>query len=236
LEYDGGDRTAIIDRDWKVIPDDTSEYTITATQGWDSVNEGLARGGGVDTITLNVLASAVDGFYVGQNVFLRSGTGQDQVAICTAYDGGTKVATVEPAWYTQPDVTTGYVMRGIHTHTIAEIQAGLATAAALATHDGKLDGVVTVADAIQAVTDNLPNSGALTNLDAAITSRATVAGVEGIVIDGAVDFQTALARVLAAATNEATIAGSVLTLRNAADDADVGTVTLSAGGRAVTWS
>jgi len=109
-QYDGGTRTATVDRNWKQQPDITSEIIITAWPGREHVNEGLAQGGTLSTITLNILASDFDGVYNGQTVFIRSGYGEDQVATVTAYDGITKIAAITPDWQLIPDSTSGYVM------------------------------------------------------------------------------------------------------------------------------
>jgi hypothetical protein len=121
LEYDGASRTATVDRDWKILPDDTSEFVISANAGREHVNEGLAQGGTISTITLNANASSIEGSYVGQVVFLRSGTAQDQAQPVIAYDGATKVATLEHDWHTAPDSTTAYVMLPYHTHVVEHI-------------------------------------------------------------------------------------------------------------------
>lgn len=110
LEYDGATKTATVDRDWKVLPDATSEYVIYADAGREHVNEGLAQGGSPVSITLNANASASDDAYIGQRVFIRSGTGADQARRIAAYDGTTKVATVTSAWSVVPDTTSAYVM------------------------------------------------------------------------------------------------------------------------------
>lgn len=110
LEYNGTSKTATVDRNWKVNPDATSVFQILASAGREHVNEGLAQGGTSTTITLNALASAVDDVYVGQAVFVRSGTGEDQRKFVTAYNGTTKVATVHTPWDVTPDTTSAYVM------------------------------------------------------------------------------------------------------------------------------
>jgi hypothetical protein len=110
LQYDGTTKTATVDRNWKVNPDDTSEFQIIANPGREHVNEGLARGGTSMTITLNTLASDDDDAYGGQVVFIRSGSGEDQARRITAYNGTTKIATVHHAWDVVPDSTSGYVM------------------------------------------------------------------------------------------------------------------------------
>jgi hypothetical protein len=109
-QYDGFSRTATVDRNWKELPDITSEFIITAWPGREHVNEGLAQGGTADTITLNTLASSADNVYDGQTIFLRSGTGEDQIATVITYDGLAQVATISPNWQVIPDTTTGYVM------------------------------------------------------------------------------------------------------------------------------
>ena len=110
LQYDGATRTATVDRNWKVNPDVTSEFAITADAGRNHVNEGLAQGGDTNTITLNALASSIDDMYVPQLVFIRSGTGEDQVATIIGYVGATKVATIDKNWSVIPDTTSGYMI------------------------------------------------------------------------------------------------------------------------------
>jgi len=135
LEYAGATRIAYVGRDWKVLPDGTSEFLIFADAGWDSVNEGRAQGDGANGIILNALAKPIDDIYNGQTIFLRSGTGQDQVRLIQDYDGATKVATVSSPWEVQPDATTNYVIRGTFTYTDAE----LATLVQAMPIDGSLD-------------------------------------------------------------------------------------------------
>lgn len=63
---------ATVDRNWRVKPDATSEFILYVNSGREHVNEGLAMGGTVNTITLNANASSTDNAYVGQTIFLRS--------------------------------------------------------------------------------------------------------------------------------------------------------------------
>jgi hypothetical protein len=110
LQYDGDDKIATVDRNWKVLPDNTSVFQIIAFPGREHVNEGLLQGATSTTATLNTLASSIDNAYVGQAIFIRSGTGDDQRRFVVSYNGTTKVATVHKAWGTIPDTTSGYVM------------------------------------------------------------------------------------------------------------------------------
>ena len=114
VEYDGDTKTAVVDRNWKFNPDGTSEYIITGWPGRQHVNEGLARGGDTNTIILNTLASSANNAYNGQLVFIRSGTGEDQIGHVIAYDGTTKIATISPNWVITPDTTSVYIMIPFH--------------------------------------------------------------------------------------------------------------------------
>lgn len=124
FQYAGATKTAVIDRDWKIQPDTTSGYVIVSWAGREHVNEGLARGGTANTITLNALASSLNGNYKRQGVFVRSGLGQDQVRMVIAYDGATKIATVDEAWGIIPDITSGYIIVPIRGDTIEDMYAG----------------------------------------------------------------------------------------------------------------
>jgi len=120
-QYDGTTRIATVDRDWKVTPDATTEYRVMAHPGREHVNEGLAQAGAAGTITLNALASSSNDAYNHQIVFLRSGTGEDQVRSIIDYNGTTKVATLSENWAVNPDSTTGYVILPNHIHEPSEI-------------------------------------------------------------------------------------------------------------------
>jgi hypothetical protein len=69
-----------------------------------------AQAGGTDTLTLDASASATTGFYVGATLTLTGGTGAGQSGLITAYDGGSKVATVTAGWATVPDATTTFTI------------------------------------------------------------------------------------------------------------------------------
>lgn len=109
-EYVGSTRTAILDRDWKTQPDNTSLFMILADPGREHVNEGLVRGGSNNTVRLNANASTDDDSYLGQIVFIRSGYGADQARKIISYDGATQTATVNPNWDIVPNTTSAYVM------------------------------------------------------------------------------------------------------------------------------
>jgi hypothetical protein len=123
LEYDGATKTATVDRNWKVAPDATSVFQLIANPGREHVNEGLAQAGTSNTITLNSLASDQDDVYIGQAVFIRSGTGEDQTGLVQSYNGTTKVATMHEAWAITPDSTSAYVMLPFLSHLVTDAMA-----------------------------------------------------------------------------------------------------------------
>lgn len=127
FEYDGASKTITVDRDWKVNPDATSEYIIVGDAGREHVNEGLITAATANTVTLNANASAIDNAYVEQVVFIRSGTGQDQARAIVSYDGTTKVATVYPAWVTNPSTDSGYAILPLQVFTLSDLSSAVSS-------------------------------------------------------------------------------------------------------------
>lgn len=100
---------AIADAVWDEA---TAGHNISGTFGQVlfPIRAGTAQGGGATTITLDALANANDDFYNGSLVFLTGGTGALQARSITDYVGATKVATISPAWATNPDATSVFVI------------------------------------------------------------------------------------------------------------------------------
>jgi hypothetical protein len=208
LQYNGASKTATVDRDWKVLPDATSEYVIKGDAGRDHVNEGLVQAGTSTTVTLNALASASDGAYTGQLIFLRSGAGADQAKIVTAYNGTTKVATIDGTWAVIPNTTSGYSMLPsspvmLNSTTQASIDAIEADVAAL--------NNISVADVNAQVLDVLT-----TDTFAEVTVPAATASIKDMV-----HYTFSKAR------NKITQTDTTFTLRNDADDGNLATATVT---------
>jgi len=121
LQYDGSTKIATVDRNWKVAPDNTSEYSIIGDYGREHVHEGLCQTAATQTITLGTLAGGSNDIYKYQLIFIRSGPGDDQVRLITAYNGTTKVATVSEPWSQIPDSTSAYAILPAHIHDMSEI-------------------------------------------------------------------------------------------------------------------
>ena len=89
------------------------------------ITTGTAQAGAATTITLAAGESATSELLRGLQIVLTGGTGASQVRTITAYDGTTKVATVDEAWQTTPDATSVYIIlaqRAPATDTAAKVQ------------------------------------------------------------------------------------------------------------------
>lgn len=140
-----------------------------------------AAAGGNTSITLDASASATNDFYKGMNIYIVSGTGAGQSRLCTAYNGATQVATVTPAWATNPNNTSKFMIIPAG----ADVEAWLGAVAPANTGDayarlGSPAGASVSADvaavkadtaAIKTKTDNLPSDPA----DASDIAAATAA-------------------------------------------------------------
>jgi hypothetical protein len=89
--------------------------TFAADTGLQTVRSNTAQAGAATSITLDAGASSTTDFFDGCTILLTGGTGSGQYRLVTAYNGTTKVATVTPAWATNPDNTSTFAIlpRGI---------------------------------------------------------------------------------------------------------------------------
>lgn len=108
VSYNGTTKVAVMDDDWVVTPDATSEYVIFGSGSHDEMMSGLAQAGAANTITLESTADTGDELIKDCYIVVVSGTGAHQARLVTAYNGTTKVATVYPDWVVNPDATSGY--------------------------------------------------------------------------------------------------------------------------------
>lgn len=177
FQYDGATRTATVDRDWRVLPDATSVFQITSNPGREQVNEGLAQAGTSNTITLNVNASPTDGAYVGQIAFIRSGTGADQAGLVTAYNGTTKVATINHDWPVPPDTTSAYAMLPAGPVMLAGIVHTGATIPTVTTVSGSVGSV-----AADGITSSSLAGTAITEIQSGLATAAAVADIDADVV------------------------------------------------------
>lgn len=152
---------------------------VKATLG--VVDYNTAQAGASTTITLAAGSSAVTDFYKGLLIHVYGGTGAGQARYITAYNGSTKVATVDAAWATNPDATSTYGLwaeRGSGYSTDANVVTWKGTAPN-ALVSGRVDSN-TGAMAANVITSTAINTGAITgtkfsddvNVDVAHTATA----------------------------------------------------------------
>ncbi|MFZ5530288.1 MAG: hypothetical protein ACOY4U_04460 [Pseudomonadota bacterium] len=89
--------------DRKKIPAPTDGRLTTAFKAYE--HTGYAVAATSTTIQLDEKASAVDGAYVGMEVYIRENTGSGQRRTITAYAGASRTATVS-TWLVTPDTTS----------------------------------------------------------------------------------------------------------------------------------
>lgn len=89
-----------------------------------SAHEGTAQAGTASSLTLDASgSSATNDYYKYAVLQIVAGTGVGQSRQITAYDGTSKVATVDPAWTTTPSTDSEYVITslGIDAATLNQI-------------------------------------------------------------------------------------------------------------------
>lgn len=87
--------------------DYASDMTIVFATG---ARYGTAQDGTVSTVTLAATDAGVESDTVGREVVIVSGTGVGGISTISAFDEGTKIATITPSVTTAPDNTSGYVL------------------------------------------------------------------------------------------------------------------------------
>jgi hypothetical protein len=111
VDYNGTTKVCVIDRDWRVSPDATTEYQVVPDDTPLTVDHGVAQGGTSTTITIRDYASSVDDAYLCNIVTIIAGKGRGQARLVGAYNGTTKVVTIcGDNWVETPDATSIYVM------------------------------------------------------------------------------------------------------------------------------
>lgn len=115
VNYVGSSKVATIAPPWITTPNSASIFEVEPGLSHAETNSktarvGLAQAGAAGSITLDTGASAVTDFYVNDVVAIDAGTGIGQERVITAYNGTTKVATIEPNWITNPDTTSEFII------------------------------------------------------------------------------------------------------------------------------
>ena len=111
VDYNATTKLCVVDREWRVSPDATTEYQVVPDDTPLTVDHGRARGGTLTTIILREYASSVDDTYLCNQIGIIAGPGRGQNRLVGAYDGTTKIVTIcgDP-WVTTPTTDSIYVM------------------------------------------------------------------------------------------------------------------------------
>jgi hypothetical protein len=92
------------------------------------LRQGVATGGGPSTITLALVESATDHLFNENIVSIVAGVGVGQTRLIAEYNGATKVATVDKAWFVEPIAGSTYEILPFSSILLA--QHGIATGGA----------------------------------------------------------------------------------------------------------
>jgi hypothetical protein len=231
-DYNGTSKVASVDREWRVQPNATSVYQITADNVFALVDQGLAVAATSTTITLRPYASSVNDTYLCNQVAIIAGTGRGQCRLIGSYNGTTKVATIcGDNWVTIPDATSTYVLLPygttctscVGTHALGQINTECDTALTDYDPPTRTEATSDKAAIITEVDANETKIDALNNISVA----DIIAGVS----DGALDLQEMMRIILAATAGKSTGGGTVtLTFRDSADSKARITATVDASG------
>jgi len=103
---------------------------------------GTAQAGSGTTITLDASASATNDIYTNGTIRIVGGTGIGQTRQITLYVGATKIATVDSAWFVNPDNTSIFEIFG-------EAQGGTPADIAAAVLGASAEGSITLVQMIR---------------------------------------------------------------------------------------
>ena len=159
VDYNGTTKVAVVDRNWWVNPDATSEYSVIPDDTPLVADHGVATAGGNNTITIRSDASATNDTYGGSIIQIMAGTGRGQSRMIDSYNGTTKVVTICSTWITNPDNTSVYVIMPYGVSQVCKISADplaeIKTQADDALTDIKLDHLIAVADGDDPVNNSI---------------------------------------------------------------------------------
>jgi hypothetical protein len=133
-----------------------------------SLRRGIAQAGGTTSITLDAAASGTDNLYNNHLVVTVAGTGAGQARFIRSYVGGTKVATVNRAWVTNPASDTVFHIlpaESIWAQILADHQGAGSTGAALQTIDTIVDTIVAKTNQLTFTAANKVDAGILAAAD-----------------------------------------------------------------------
>jgi hypothetical protein len=115
---------------------------VTAGGALYKAHSGLAQTGTSTSVTLAATGENIPDYYNNMTVYLSSGVGSGQLRTISDYNNVTKIATVTPAWSTNPDGTSEYEVMPAITLTPAANDAPVGSGA-VARVSGVTAGAIT---------------------------------------------------------------------------------------------
>ena len=220
VDYDDTTKVIVIDRDWRITPDNTTAYQIVPDNTPLVVDHGVAQAGSTSTtIKLRTYASAVNDNYLCNIVVIIAGTGRGQARLVGSYNGITKVVTIcGDNWVTTPDATSVYVMMPYGTSCTSCIGTD-----ALALINTECDTALTDYDPPTRTEATADKDAIITEVNANETkidalNDITVADIIAGVTDGSYDLQEMMRIMFAALSGKSSGGGTTtLTFRDSGD-------------------
>lgn len=192
VDYNSTSKVCVIDREWRITPDNTTAYQVVPNDTPLVVDHGIAQAGSTaTTIKLRAYASSVNNNYLCNIVTIIAGTGRGQARLIGAYNGTTKVATIcGDNWVTIPDTTSVYVMLPYGTTCTACF-----TDSALALINTEIDNALNTAipgsptagsinEKIKALPSGIAKNVALPNLDIYMLLEDGITAATGKTVTG----------------------------------------------------
>jgi hypothetical protein len=165
---------AVVKEDVAVVFPTVQVVASSSTLGAPVIRSGTAQAGTSGSITLDTSASGTSNFYVPSLVYIRTNTGAGQCRLIYAYNGSTKVASIEPNWVETPDSTSVFDILPVEPLIVDLLRVNHETVDTF----GEVSTELEVATAVQELIldDAIPFSGADI---AAIEGRLPAALVSG---------------------------------------------------------
>lgn len=216
-DYVGSTKVALIDREWRVTPDATSEFVVTASNVFALVDQGQVQSATSTTITIRPYASSINNTYLCNQLVIIAGTGRGQSRLVGAYNGTTKVITIcGDNWVTTPDNTSIYVLLPYGTTCTSCIGTE-----ALGLINAEVDTALVDYGANTTVPDAAGTAATLhtaTDADIAALNDITVADIIAGIADGTYDLEEMLRIMFAVISGKSSGGGTTtLTFRDSAD-------------------
>ena len=149
---DSADKDTLVDLVWdEVLTAAThnvaksSGKRLRQTTAFQQIDSTVIDASATTTTFVTGLTSSVDNFYNDSMLVFTDGALAGQVRAIYDYIGATKTIILEEALTSAPVNGVEFAIVSLHIHPVSQIQAGLATAAALATESTKINRIEAVA-------------------------------------------------------------------------------------------